>query len=117
MNTCQDCKTKFDLSEGGFIWNELVFCELCDPEQKEDSMEEDPTKKAFIEGYFAGMDDRYTNNTAYSNGFRAGQRHEREYLLTFVEDHEGFGLKVEDVVKEIEGRYTVEMNQYLKGIN
>jgi hypothetical protein len=117
MNTCQDCKTKFDLSEGGFIWNELVFCELCDPEEKEDSMEEDPTKKAFIEGYFAGMDDRYTNNTAYSNGFRAGQRHEREYLLTFVEDHEGFGLKVEDVVKEIEGRYTVEMNQYLKGIN
>ena len=117
MNTCQDCKTKFDLSEGGFIWNELVFCELCDPEQKEDSMEEDPTKKAFIEGYFAGMDDRYTNNTAYSNGFRAGQRHEREYLLTFVEDHEGFGLKVEDLVKEIEGRYTVEMNQYLKGIN
>jgi hypothetical protein len=39
MNTCQDCKTKFDLSEGGFIWNELVFCELCDP--LEESMEKE----------------------------------------------------------------------------
>jgi hypothetical protein len=74
------------------------------------------TKSAFVQGYFAGMDDRYTNNTAYSNGFRAGQRHEREYLLSFIEDHEGFGLTVEDVVNEIEGRYRVEMNNYLKGI-
>ena len=35
MNTCANCKSEFDLSEGGFIWNELVFCELCDPEEKE----------------------------------------------------------------------------------
>ena len=77
---------------------------------------EEAIKKAYIQGYFAGMDDRYTNNTAYSNGFRAGQRHEREYILTFVEDHEGFPLTVEDVVNEIEGRYRVEMNNYLKGI-
>lgn len=77
---------------------------------------EEAIKKAYIEGYFAGMDDRYTNNTAYSNGFRAGQKHEREYFLTFVEDHEGFPLTVEDVVNEIEGRYRVEMNNYLKGI-
>ncbi len=77
---------------------------------------EEAIKKSFIQGYFAGMDDRYTNNTAYSNGFRAGQRQEREYLLTFVEDHEGFELKVEDVVNEIEGRYTVEMNKYLEGL-
>ena len=74
------------------------------------------TKSAFIKGYFAGMDDRYTNNTAYSNGFRAGQRHEREYLLSFVEDHEGFPINVGDVVNEIEGRYRKEMNQYLKGL-
>lgn len=73
-------------------------------------------RKAFIQGYFAGMDDRYTNNTAYSNGFRAGQRHEREYLLTFVEDHEGFGITVDDVVNEIEGRYRVEMNNYLRDL-
>ena len=77
---------------------------------------EEAIKKAFIQGYFAGMDDRYTNNTAYSNGFRAGQKHEREYFLTFVEDHEGFGLTVQDVVNEIEGRYRVEMNEYLKGL-
>jgi hypothetical protein len=77
---------------------------------------EEAIKKAFIQGYFAGMDDRYTNDTAYSNGFRAGQRHEREYLLTFVEDHEGFSLNVQDVVNEIEGRYKIEMNQQLKGM-
>ena len=77
---------------------------------------EEAIKAAFIKGYFSGMDDRYTNNTAYSNGFRAGQRHEREYLLTFVEDHEGFSLNVQDVVNEIEGRYKVEMNEQLKGM-
>ena len=77
---------------------------------------EEAIKKSFIQGYFAGMDDKYTNNTAYSNGFRAGQRQEREYLLTFVEDHEGFGLKVEDIVNEIEGRYKIEMNKYLEGL-
>ncbi len=85
--------------------------------KSENLMKEDPRKKAFVEGYFAGMDDRYTNNTAYSNGFRAGQRHEREYFLTFVEDHEGFGLTVEDIVNEIEGRYKVEMNEYLRSLN
>ena len=77
---------------------------------------EEAIKKSFIQGYFAGMDDKYTNNTAYSNGFKAGQRQEREYLLTFVEDHEGFGLKVEDIVNEIEGRYKIEMNKYLEGL-
>jgi hypothetical protein len=77
---------------------------------------EEAIKKSFIQGYFAGMDDRYTKNTAYSDGFRAGQRHEREYILTFVEDHEGFGLKVEDIVNEIEGRYKNEMNKYLEGL-
>ena len=77
---------------------------------------EEAIKKSFIQGYFAGMDDKYTNNTAYSNGFRAGQRQEREYLLTFVEDHEGFALKVEDIVNEIEGRYKIEMNKYLEGL-
>lgn len=73
------------------------------------------TRKAFVQGYFAGMDDRYHKNTAYSDGFRAGQRHEREYLLSFVEDHEGFGITAQDVVNEIEGRYRVEMNNFLKG--
>jgi hypothetical protein len=75
---------------------------------------EEAIKKSYIDGYFAGMDNRYSNNTAYTDGFKAGQRNEREYLLSFVEDHEGFGLTVEDVVNEIEGRYRVEMNNYLR---
>jgi hypothetical protein len=75
---------------------------------------EEAIKKSYIDGYFAGMDIRYSNNTAYTDGFKAGQRNEREYLLSFVEDHEGFGLTVEDVVNEIEGRYRVEMNNYLR---
>jgi hypothetical protein len=36
MNTCANCKSEFDLNEGGFIWDGLVFCELCDPEEKEE---------------------------------------------------------------------------------
>lgn len=31
MNTCTDCGNDFDLDEGGFIWDNSVFCELCDP--------------------------------------------------------------------------------------
>lgn len=31
MNTCQDCQVDFDLDDGGFIWDGLVFCEDCDP--------------------------------------------------------------------------------------
>jgi hypothetical protein len=77
---------------------------------------EDAIKKSYIEGYFAGIDDRYNNHTAYSNGFRAGQRHEREYLLTFVEDHEGMPIVVQDLVDEINGRYKREMNDLLKGM-
>jgi hypothetical protein len=75
---------------------------------------EEAIKKSYINGFFAGMDNRYSNNTAYTDGFKAGQRNEREYLLSFVDDHEGFGLTVEDVVNEIEGRYRVEMNNFLK---
>lgn len=75
---------------------------------------EEAIKKSYINGFFAGMDNRYSNNTAYTDGFKAGQRNEREYLLSFVDDHEGFGITVEDVVNEIEGRYRVEMNNFLK---
>jgi hypothetical protein len=68
----------------------------------------------YIRGFYDGLDKKLTNNTAYTDGFKAGQRNEREYLLSFVEDHEGFGLTVEDVVNEIEGRYRVEMNNFLR---
>jgi hypothetical protein len=79
-------------------------------------MTEKEIKKSFVNGYFAGMDDRYSSNTAYSDGFRSGQRNEREYLLSFVEDHEGIPITVQDLVNEINGRYTQEMNQILKGM-
>jgi hypothetical protein len=68
----------------------------------------------YIRGFYDGLDKKLTNNTAYTDGFKAGQRNEREYLLSFVEDHEGFGLTVEDVVNEINGRYRVEMNNFLR---
>jgi hypothetical protein len=68
----------------------------------------------YIRGFYDGLDQKLSNNTAYTDGFKAGQRNEREYLLSFVEDHEGFGLTVEDVVNEIQGRYRVEMNNFLR---
>ena len=30
---CADCKQEFDLDEGGFLWQGLMFCEDCDPEE------------------------------------------------------------------------------------
>lgn len=33
MATCANCQEQFDLDEGGFLWNSLVFCEDCDPEE------------------------------------------------------------------------------------
>jgi hypothetical protein len=68
----------------------------------------------YIRGFYDGLDKKLTNNTDYTDGFKAGQRNEREYLLSFVEDHEGFPLTVEDIVNEIEGRYRVEMNNFLR---
>ena len=68
----------------------------------------------YICGFYDGLEKKLTNNTAYTDGFKAGQRNEREYLLSFVEDHEGFGLTVEDLVNEIEGRSRVEMNNFLR---
>ena len=68
----------------------------------------------YIRGFYDGLDKKLTNNTSYTDGFKAGQRNEREYLLSFVEDHEGFGLTVEDLVNEIEGRSRVEMNNFLR---
>lgn len=77
---------------------------------------EEAIKKAYIDGYFAGMDGRYSSNSAYTDGFKSGQRNEREYLLSFIEDHATFPLTPADVKDEIEARYRTEMNDYLKGI-
>ena len=75
-------------------------------------MREEP----YIEGFYDGLEKRYSYNTAYTDGFKAGQRNEREYLLRFVEDHEGIPINVEDLVLEIEGRYKREQNEILKGL-
>jgi hypothetical protein len=75
---------------------------------------EEAIKKAYRDGFFEGLENRYSNNTAYTDGFKAGQRNEREYILSFVEDHEGIPITPEDIVNEIEGRYRVEMNNFLR---
>ena len=70
----------------------------------------------YIRGFYDGLDKKLTNNTAYTDGFKAGQRNEREYILSFIEDHEGIPINLEDIVKEINGRYKREMNEVLKGM-
>jgi len=70
----------------------------------------------YIRGFYDGLDKKLSNNTNYTDGFKAGQRNEREYLLGFVEDHEGIPITVLDVVNEINGRYKKEMNDTLKGM-
>jgi hypothetical protein len=75
---------------------------------------EEAIKRAYIKGYFAGLEQSVVETNPYRQGIKQGKYEEREYLLTFLEDHEGFPLTIDDVRNEIEGRYTVEMNQYLK---
>jgi hypothetical protein len=70
----------------------------------------------YIRGFYDGLEKKLNNNTNYTDGFKAGQRSEREYLLSFVEDHEGIPIVVEDLVNEINGRYRREMNEVLKGL-
>jgi hypothetical protein len=77
---------------------------------------EEAIKKAYRDGFFEGLENRYSNNTAYTDGFKAGQRNEREYILSFIEDHEGIPINLEDIVNEINGRYKKEMNDTLKGL-
>ncbi len=40
MSICEDCKREFDLDDGGFLWQGLVFCENCDPEECSENCEE-----------------------------------------------------------------------------
>jgi hypothetical protein len=73
-------------------------------------------QESYIRGFYDGLDKKLSNNTNYTDGFKAGQRNEREYLLSFVEDHEGIPIVVQDLVEEISGRYKKEMNDLLKGM-
>jgi hypothetical protein len=69
----------------------------------------------YIRGFYDGLEKKHSN-TAYTDGFKAGQRNEREYILSFIEDHEGIPINLEDIVNEINGRYKREMNETLKGL-
>lgn len=31
MSICADCNQEFDLDDGGFLWDNLIFCEDHDP--------------------------------------------------------------------------------------
>lgn len=68
----------------------------------------------YIRGFYDGLEKKLSNNTAYTDGFKAGQRNEREYLLSFVEDHEGMPITVQDLVQEINGRYKKEQEERLR---
>jgi hypothetical protein len=72
-------------------------------------------QEEYIRGFYDGLEKKHAN-TAYTDGFKAGQRNEREYILSFVEDHEGIPITPEDIVNEINGRYKKEMNDTLKGL-
>lgn len=71
-------------------------------------------EKEYIAGYFRGLEESVAQTDPYRQGIKQGKHEERQYILHFVEEHEGIPITVEDIVNEIEGRYRVEMNEYLK---
>lgn len=75
---------------------------------------EEAIKRAYIKGYFAGLEQSVVETNPYRQGIKQGKYEEREYLLSFFEDHEGFPLTIQDVIQEIQGRYEIEMNKQLK---
>lgn len=68
----------------------------------------------YVAGFYDGVAERQGGNTAYTDGFKAGQRNEREWILEFVEAHEGIPINVQDIVNEINSRYRVEMDEVLR---
>jgi hypothetical protein len=68
----------------------------------------------YVAGFYDGVAERQGGNTAYTDGFKAGQRNEREWILEFVEAHEGMGITAQDIVNEINSRYRVEMEEVLR---
>jgi hypothetical protein len=67
----------------------------------------------YIRGFYDGLEKKHPN-TAYTDGFKAGQRNEREWILGFIEDHEGIPITVQDVANEIEGRYKKDQEERLR---
>jgi hypothetical protein len=71
----------------------------------------------YIAGFYDGVAERRSGNTAYTDGFKAGQRDERERILSFVEAHEGIPINVRDIVNEINHRYKKEQDEIIQGMN
>jgi hypothetical protein len=67
----------------------------------------------YTRGFYDGLEKKHSN-TAYTDGFKAGQRNEREWILRFIEDHEGMPITVEDIALEIEGRYKKEQEERIR---
>jgi hypothetical protein len=53
--------------------------------------------------------------TLYTEGFRAGVRHQRESILDFIRIHQeqNVAITVEDIADEIEGQYRIDMEAHL----
>jgi hypothetical protein len=53
--------------------------------------------------------------TLYTEGFRAGVRHQRESILDFIRIHQeqNVEITVEDIAEEIEGQYRIDMEAHL----
>jgi len=58
----------------------------------------------YTRGYYDGIE----------QGEKNGRRQERELILEFIEAHEGIPINVQDIAKEIEGRYKKEQERQLK---
>jgi hypothetical protein len=53
--------------------------------------------------------------TLYTEGFKAGIRHQRESILDFIRIHQeqNVAITVEDIADEIEGQYRIDMEAHL----
>lgn len=74
------------------------------------------TNDQYILGYFAGLEQSIAQTDPYRQGIKRGKHEERQAILEFIEAHEGMPITVEDIANEINGRYKVEMDTYLKGL-
>jgi hypothetical protein len=68
----------------------------------------------YVAGFYDGVAERQGGNTAYTDGFKAGQRDERERILEFVEAHVGIPINIADIVAEINARYKQEQNEIIR---
>ena len=74
---------------------------------------EQAKQENYIRGFYDGLEKKHSN-TAYTDGFKAGQRSEREWILQFIEDHEGMPITGADIALEIQGRYKKEQEERIK---